>query len=339
MGSAQDTADMIDGLRPPRVVRHVRDTDRTRRVATVEELQLLDRIGDPVLNGLTQLARGVTGASAACIHVFDESYQRRIAASGLPLVDVPEDKTLCRISVQTGEPIRSTNASADVRFQYLWPELADQQIKLYASVPVMAGSGVVVGTVCVIDADERELDDQQMGQLEQIAELTRAHLELAEIATKLGTAAAQDSLTGIYNRGVFDARLTQALARLRRHEVPVLVALIDLDDFKNLNDSYGHACGDDALRWVADGLREGVREEDTVGRLGGDEFGLVAELGEGGSGTLLDYLRQIPEGFDPGFTLSVGAVMAEPGDDVGSVLARADRAMYAAKRGKPVRSR
>jgi diguanylate cyclase (GGDEF)-like protein len=339
MESARDTGASTDGARPRRELRRARDTDPARRVATIADLHLLDRIGDPVLNSLTQLARGITGASAACIHVFDERFQRRIAAAGLPLVDVPEGQTLCRISVETGEPIRSTNASADARFEYLWPELKEQQVKLYASVPVMAGSGVVVGTVCVIDANERELDDQQMGQLEQIADLTRAHLELAQIATNLVTAAAQDSLTGIYNRGVFDARLTQALARLRRHEVPVLVALIDLDDFKNLNDSYGHACGDDALRWVADGLREGVREEDTVGRLGGDEFGLVAELGEGGSEALLDYLRQIPAGFDPGFTLSVGAALAEPGDDVVSVLVRADRAMYAAKRAKATRPR
>jgi diguanylate cyclase (GGDEF)-like protein len=335
MASATDTTESSGGFGDRSVTHRARDTDPARRLTTIEDLHLLDSIGDPVLNGLTQLARGVTGTAVACIHVFDDRYQRRIAASGWPLVDVPEEKTLCRITVETGEPVRSNNATGDERFQYLWPELEEQEVKLYASVPVTVGGGSVVGTVCVIDPNERALSDEQMQQLEQIAELARAHLELAEIATNLGTAAAQDSLTGIYNRGVFDARLTQALARMRRHSVPVLVALIDLDKFKHLNDNYGHAVGDAALRWVADGLKNGVREEDTVGRLGGDEFGLVAELGEGGADALLDYLEQIPVGFTPQFTLSVGAVLAGPGDDVATVLARADEAMYTAKRGKP----
>ena len=94
------------------------------------------------------------------------------------------------------------------------------------------GGGVAVGTLCAFDTEPRELSDEQVSRLEDIAEIARAHLELVKIAGDLGQAATLDPLTGAVNRVIFDDRLAQALARRRRHVTPVLVAVIDLDNFK-----------------------------------------------------------------------------------------------------------
>jgi diguanylate cyclase (GGDEF)-like protein len=307
--------------------------DRRRRLDAVTDMHVLERIGDPVLTSLTRLARSITGASAAAVHIFDERYQRRIAAVGLPLADHPEEDSMCRLVVLGGTRIITSDATAEERFAYSsFVKDPVNPIRFYAAIPLLVGGGVPVGTLCAFDSEPRELTDEQISLLEDVAELARAHLELVKVASDLGKAATLDPLTGTVNRVIFDDRLAQALARRKRHQTQVLVAVIDLNDFKALNDTYGHERGDAALQWVATQLQNSVRSEDTVGRLGGDEFGLVAEVSSGNFDALLEQIARAPEGFEPSFTLSVGAVLAEEGEAVDAVLRRADEAMYAVKR-------
>jgi diguanylate cyclase (GGDEF)-like protein len=301
------------------------------RLAVVVELGLLDRIGDPVLTALTRLAQSITGAEAAAVHVFDAEYQRRIAAVGAPLVDHPVQDSMCRLVVQGGTRIVTRDATTDPRFEYSsFVKDPRAPVRFYASVPLHSG-GVTVGTLCAFDTQERELSNQQVTRLEDIAEVMRAHLELMRIATELGRAATLDPLTGAFNRVIFDDRLAQALARRRRRGTPVVAAVIDLDDFKAINDTHGHGCGDAALQWVARRLRDCVRSEDTVGRLGGDEFAVVAEVTDGDFDRLVRKLCRAADGFEPTLSVSVGAVIANDHDDVTTLLQRADQAMYANK--------
>ena len=302
------------------------------RLAVIAELGLLDRIGDPVLTALTRLAQSITGAEAAAVHVFDAEYQRRIAAVGAPLVDHPAQDSMCRLVVQEGTRIVISDATADGRFDYSsFVRDPVAPVRFYASVPLRSGGGVTVGTLCAFDTEEREVGDQQIALLEDIAEVARTHLELMRIATELGKAATLDPLTGTANRVIFDDRLAQALARRRRRGTAVVTAVIDLDDFKAINDTHGHAIGDEALQWVARRLRNCVRSEDTVGRLGGDEFGVVAEVADQDFDRLLRQLRRVADGFDPPLSVSVGFVVANEHDDVATLLQRADAAMYEEK--------
>jgi diguanylate cyclase (GGDEF)-like protein len=85
----------------------------------------------------------------------------------------------------------------------------------------------------------------------------------------------RDGLTGLANRQVFDACLDNEAERARRSGFPLSVAMIDVDRFKSLNDSYGHAFGDEVLRWIARRLRESFRSTDLVARYGGEEFVVV----------------------------------------------------------------
>jgi diguanylate cyclase (GGDEF)-like protein/PAS domain S-box-containing protein len=152
-----------------------------------------------------------------------------------------------------------------------------------------------------------------------------------------------DSLTGLPNRALFDDRLKQALVRLRRHGDRIAVIFIDLDDFKTVNDSLGHAVGDELLRTTSERLEATLRAQDTAARLGGDEFAvLVEELeGDDDGGEIAERVRlALQEPVTIGRhrltpSASIGIASPEPTSTTDDVLGNADVAMYVAKeRGK-----
>ncbi|MES9969223.1 MAG: EAL domain-containing protein, partial [Candidatus Thiodiazotropha sp.] len=149
-----------------------------------------------------------------------------------------------------------------------------------------------------------------------------------------------DPLTGLSNRSLFMDRLERALAYARRHDYKLALLFIDLDGFKDVNDTLGHAHGDLLLQEAAQRLQACVREMDTVSRLGGDEFTVILpELAEEISaatvaGTILTSLARpyIIEGHETQLTASIGiTVFPQDGGDPGMLLQNADTAMYRAK--------
>ena len=147
-----------------------------------------------------------------------------------------------------------------------------------------------------------------------------------------------DSLTGAFTRRAFEDRLDHDLQLAQRTGTPLTIALVDLDNFKMLNDTRGHAAGDQALRAIALALRGATRSPDTVGRLGGDEFALVLpDTSRPGAEELIerlryDLVRQLAP-VAPELTCSIGVITFEvlPLDTRG-ILHAADTLMYDAKR-------
>jgi len=170
----------------------------------------------------------------------------------------------------------------------------------------------------------------------------RLHLELRRhnqlLEDQLVHQALHDPLTGLANRALFGDRLEHALARPMRPGATVAVLLIDLDDFKDLNDSLGHDAGDDLLTIIAARLQGHARAADTVARLGGDEFALLLEDTDAAEAVrmaevLLEALAWpvALRGRDLVPTASIGIAIAA-GEDAETLLRNADTAMYAAKR-------
>jgi diguanylate cyclase (GGDEF)-like protein len=161
-----------------------------------------------------------------------------------------------------------------------------------------------------------------------------------ETERQLAHQALHDSLTGLANRVLFMDRLDQALARLQRHASPLALLFVDLDHFKVVNDSLGHAAGDDVLVQAADRLRRALRPTDTIARFGGDEFVVLCEDAAGRAeaeeiaGRISDALaRPFRIGDqDVVLTASTGIVIAnDTHTDAGALLRDADTAMYRAK--------
>jgi len=162
-----------------------------------------------------------------------------------------------------------------------------------------------------------------------------------EVEAQLQELAHIDSLTGLPNRLMVLTRLEHALAAARRNQHKVAVLYIDLDNFKNVNDSLGHNAGDQLLLGVAQRLAHRTRREDTLGRLGGDEFILVLETlrgGEDAAAVAQELLHLLTSPFDVGpsevyVQASIGiSLYPDDGTEVEELLRDADTAMYQAKR-------
>jgi len=164
---------------------------------------------------------------------------------------------------------------------------------------------------------------------------------LAEQTVELRMLAREDPLTGIPNRRAFFGALDRAVEWSRRQGMSWVLAYLDVDNFKKVNDTLGHGVGDEVLRRVARTLREGTRRIDVVARLGGDEFALLlpetdAERAETIVNKLLSLLDEAVQREGWEVTFSIGAVtFAAPPDSIDAAVAMADACMYRAKaRGK-----
>jgi diguanylate cyclase (GGDEF)-like protein len=158
---------------------------------------------------------------------------------------------------------------------------------------------------------------------------------------RLATLATHDPLTGLFNRRGFYSHLAQSCSWAERYGRPVGVLLIDVDHFKQVNDTFGHPAGDEVLRRIASTLAECVRTSDLVGRYGGEEFTVLApetsaEALEALAQRVLDGVRErrfITDAPDVRITVSVGAAYAEAGMHTTpeALLSCADRSLYEAK--------
>lgn len=187
--------------------------------------------------------------------------------------------------------------------------------------------GVVRGFyVLVADITQRRRLEQDLQRAKDVADMLATH----------------DALTGLPNRTLLEDRAAAAIERARRSECGVVLAFLDMDDFKTINDTYGHAAGDAVLRGVAARLSDAMNPWDTLARLGGDEFVLlIPEIADEQAaarmfGRLLRLVREAPfmfAGHPITTSFSLGAALfPRDGDDVPTLLAHADQALYVAKR-------
>lgn len=177
---------------------------------------------------------------------------------------------------------------------------------------------------------------QQLDTTSREIGLLRA--ELQDLRTK----ASQDALTGLANRKSFDNAIIRALENASDEMSSVCLMMVDVDNFKTINDEYGHLIGDKILRFVADILRRSVKGRDMVARFGGDEFGIVLEeTPPAGAYRLAENIRQLIskstlKRTDTGeairkVTVSIGVDCNEPNDTAEDILGRADKALYESK--------
>ncbi len=164
----------------------------------------------------------------------------------------------------------------------------------------------------------------------------RLNLELLVVQRELLTQADRDHLTGVLNRAAF-----YRLASTYGEDAPASVLLADIDHFKAINDRYGHAAGDQALRLVASTLQAALRPDDLLGRVGGEEFAILLSgmpqalalvIAERARGAIAALSMRAADGSPIALSISIGVAGLSAGAPLDAVLAQADAAMYAAKR-------
>jgi diguanylate cyclase (GGDEF)-like protein len=191
-----------------------------------------------------------------------------------------------------------------------------------------------VGVIHATSEPNTGLGDAAVQDLETLAKLVGARVGLLRVMTETQLQASTDSLTGLLNR----RSLENKVQSLRRDGVNFVVAMADLDHFKQLNDVHGHETGDRALRVFSQTLRTSLRSQDIVSRQGGEEFAVVLPTCTIADASIaLEKVRQhlldaIRGSGLPEFTVSFGIVEAADSEDLVDMLARADVALLQAKR-------
>lgn len=231
----------------------------------------------------------------------------------------------------------------------LWSDNAIGQelgVVTYLSEPLCTSDGELHGTLCGASRSRQQISTRNRRLLSMFGRLLTQQIERERLIAQLqvenkqfSEAALQDPLTRIPNRRAMEQELTRALANASRNQLQTHLAFIDLDDFKAINDSYGHDFGDRFLLMISANLTTGLREGDFVARYGGDEFVFFCTTAQGDSENqrqaIKDRLGSLTQGrfkiedFELDYAgPSIGVVSALPDESGSQLMARADRAMY-----------
>lgn len=241
--------------------------------------------------------------------------------------------TLCTRMVR-GDGPRVAPRSLDVPAYAEANATEDFGIAAYVGVPLATSDGRLFGTLCAVDSIQQpaEIEDAQpiielcaqmlstLLDREQHLERERRARERAEHELDA------DDLTGVLSRRAWERVLASEEARCRRTGAPVCVIVGDLDELKETNDLYGHAAGDELLLFAGRLLSAGCRESDVVGRLGGDEFGVISPETSLADGEIL--LARVRAAFDAAdISMSFGIAQRDPRSTLTATRAQADHAM------------
>lgn len=261
--------------------------------------------------------------------------------------------TLCKRALEQKQFVTSDVAQC-------WGDsaaVADLGINTYLSAPVCLSDGQLYGTVCAASTEQTMVSSGSATLLQLISRIIAMQVEREHMLQQLAlenrqfrNVALTDPLTGLGNRRALERELQRMLANGQRNGSAVFVAYIDLDDFKRINDEYGHDAGDRFLLAISANLKQGRREGDFISRVGGDEFvifGLVTgnDIGHAAKALRQQIYDSTTGSFDIADTVliyqggSVGLVVAEPGELVEQVVKRADTEMYQQKKQRSTRRR
>lgn len=189
------------------------------------------------------------------------------------------------------------------------------------------------------EAREQEITARLQGLGERVTSMEREALDYRDKLEQQRNKALLDPLTGLPNRAAWSERLVLEHVRSQQTGNGLLLAILDLDHFKSINDTFGHQAGDKVLKIIATVLRKGLRGDDFIARFGGEEFALLMPGSDlGGGSHLLERLRTAVEqcpfhfkGERVSVTMSAGVAVFKPGENASQVLKRADQALYRAK--------
>ena len=275
-------------------------------------------------------------------------YARNSAAMQIPEgFSLPWEASLCKCALDE-EHYFSNDVPAR------WPECGAARakgIQTFFTTPVHLADGSLYGTLCAASSDSHQYSLNGEHVLKLFASLIARYIENESLVAQLSAANAAllahsytDALTGLANRRAVYERLDALLLDARARNLTVQVAFIDLDDFKSINDVFGHRTGDRFLIEVGNRLSAAMAEGDIVGRLGGDEFLLARLMPPGAAGADFEALIQqhLRGRYTPGECCieyagaSAGIIEVSPEDaaDAERIVQEADAAMYLKKRAR-----
>lgn len=318
--------------------------NESQRLRAVRSYDILDTPPEVDFDTLTRVASYAFNTPAAVIGLMDANRLWFKSQIGIGVPQLDRQIAFCAHAVmQPSELLIVEDLQQDSRFHENPLVILAPHLRFYAGAPLIDHHGYALGTIAVVDTQPRAFNDTQRALLGELSTLVITALESRHRANQLGHLAMTDYLTGLANRAQLERTLHSEMAHARRTGEPFTVFYMDLDDFKQVNDTFGHSAGDEVLCVVANRMTDQVRAEDLLVRLGGDEFGIfmrpnVEDSAESLAGRIVEAVST-PITLSTGEKVSIGisigiATFTDSTDSMSTLLAQADQALYEAKRKK-----
>ncbi|WP_432453998.1 MULTISPECIES: sensor domain-containing diguanylate cyclase [unclassified Agarivorans] len=238
------------------------------RLKALCQLNVLDTQPEERFDRITRMAKRLFDVPIALVSLVDENRQWFKSCFGLDVCETGRDISFCGHAILGERTFIIGDATQDPRFADNPLVTDNPHIRFYAGHPLSATSGEKLGTLCIIDSRSRHFTDDDLQALVDLAAMVEQELAALLLAST-------DELTQISNRRGFMKLAEYAFAMCKRQQLPLVLAYLDLNQFKPINDQYGHVEGDRALQLVAQQMQLSLRQSDLFGRLGGDEFAVL----------------------------------------------------------------
>ncbi len=239
--------------------------NEAERLHALRTLQILDTTHEERFDRVTRMAKRMFGVSISLVSLVDEDRQWFKSAQGIDATETPRDISFCGHAINEDGLFIIPDALSDERFSDNPLVTGSPNIRFYAGYPLKLRQGINIGTLCLIDSEPKELDEEDQQLLEDLGAMIEQEIKSIQLATL-------DELTLVSNRRGFLSLAEHTRNVCLRKKMSMTVILFDLNEFKPINDKYGHHEGDFALIQFANVMREVFRNSDVIGRLGGDEF-------------------------------------------------------------------
>lgn len=313
-------------------------SNEAERLMALAAHNILDTPPEPGFDRLVRLAQRLFDVPVALLSLVDRDRQWFKARAGLDQEQVPRSISFCSYVVAQDAPMVVSDAAADPRFRANPMVSGTSGLRFYAGAPLRSRNGFVLGTLCIFDRVPRPggLRDEQLQMLEDLADLAGDELELRRLSVQPTRQVLYDNLTGLPNRLLFEDRLQHQLFLAQREGRVVVVFLLDIEDFRGVNEREGWASGDCLLGGTARRLEHAFRAADTIARWGGDEFAALVTLDD--ASALPNLIRRLgkslaqPSAIASPVACSVGvALYPDHGDDTATLLESAGQALQRAR--------
>lgn len=241
--------------------------DEATRISALRRYNILDTAPETEFENIISLVQSTFKVPMAAISFIDTDRQWFKASRGLEASETPRDVAFCDYTIRNDAVMVVPDAKADERFADN-PFVTDAGVKCYMGTPLKTSDGQNIGSLCVIGTDPRDFSADEASILASFGDLVVSQLELRQSANL-------DHLTHTMSRGAFLDQIDGVIKAYHQKGVCATLAILDVDRFKDANDGYGHPVGDRILQAFVTACSDNLRSDDLIGRLGGDEFGIL----------------------------------------------------------------